>query len=238
MGLGADIKVALDALSGADKGDMAKCWDAIGEVIEESEIALTDFIGIVKMYKGTGINTPDTRTEAIGFRGGDTVPERPGWYVCNGQSGTPDLRNRFIRCESVTGNTGGSDNAIVVEHGHTAGNQSASHYHYHDHGSFNSGYSNPSHGHTFRWYQFGPEYAGGYMTSNNANLLYKNIYNKSAASAVVASGLNHRHSVDVPAKNSNNQNASHTHTVNNSGSSGTGANKPAYYSLIFIIRIS
>jgi len=34
MGLGADIKTALDALSEADKGDAAKCWDAIGEVIE------------------------------------------------------------------------------------------------------------------------------------------------------------------------------------------------------------
>lgn len=46
-----------------------------------------------------------------------------GWYLCNGSNSTPDLRNRFIvgagSTYSVDG-TGGSADAIVVSHTHTA----------------------------------------------------------------------------------------------------------------------
>lgn len=46
-----------------------------------------------------------------------------GWYLCNGSNGTPDLRDRFIvgagSSYAVNG-TGGSANAIVVSHTHTA----------------------------------------------------------------------------------------------------------------------
>jgi hypothetical protein len=60
-----------------------------------------------------------------------TIPS--GWALCNGSSGTPDLRNRFIVGASVDsggqsvttitgGNTktGGTKDAIVVSHTHTA----------------------------------------------------------------------------------------------------------------------
>lgn len=56
-----------------------------------------------------------------------------GWYLCNGANGTPDLRDKFIiganadsggaAKTNVTGSytqTGGSKNAIVVSHNHTA----------------------------------------------------------------------------------------------------------------------
>ena len=50
-----------------------------------------------------------------------TIPS--GWLLCNGSSGTPDLRNRFIigafSDDSGT-QTGGSKDAIVVSHTHTA----------------------------------------------------------------------------------------------------------------------
>lgn len=46
-----------------------------------------------------------------------------GWYLCNGSNGTPDLRNRFVvgagSTYSVAG-TGGSADAIVVSHTHSA----------------------------------------------------------------------------------------------------------------------
>ena len=46
-----------------------------------------------------------------------------GWVLCNGSNGTPDLRNRFVvgagSTYSVDG-TGGSADAIVVSHTHTA----------------------------------------------------------------------------------------------------------------------
>jgi len=50
-----------------------------------------------------------------------SVPQ--GWVLCDGGSGTPDLRDRFIVGAGTTytpGNTGGSSDAIVVSHTHTA----------------------------------------------------------------------------------------------------------------------
>jgi hypothetical protein len=49
-----------------------------------------------------------------------TIPS--GWLLCNGASGTPDLRNRFVVGATSTyavGATGGSADAIVVSHTHT-----------------------------------------------------------------------------------------------------------------------
>jgi len=46
-----------------------------------------------------------------------------GWVLCNGSNSTPDLRDRFVIGAGSTyavGNTGGSANAIVVSHTHTA----------------------------------------------------------------------------------------------------------------------
>lgn len=45
-----------------------------------------------------------------------------GWLLCNGSSGTPDLRNRFVVGAGSTyavAATGGSADAIVVSHTHT-----------------------------------------------------------------------------------------------------------------------
>jgi microcystin-dependent protein len=46
-----------------------------------------------------------------------------GWSLCNGSNGTPDLRDRFVLAAGSTyavGATGGSADAIVVSHTHTA----------------------------------------------------------------------------------------------------------------------
>jgi hypothetical protein len=46
-----------------------------------------------------------------------------GWLLCDGSNSTPDLRNRFVVGATSTyavGATGGSANAIVVSHTHTA----------------------------------------------------------------------------------------------------------------------
>jgi microcystin-dependent protein len=58
-----------------------------------------------------------------------------GWLLCNGSSGTPDLRNRFVVGAGSTyavGATGGSADAIVVSHTHSA----------------SSSVSDPGHNHT------------------------------------------------------------------------------------------
>ena len=82
-----------------------------------------------------------------------TIPS--GWLLCNGASGTPDLRNRFIigafsdttgvAYTTVTGantQTGGTKDAIVVSHTHTAT------------------VTDPGHAHTFTVYQTTSEGSG------------------------------------------------------------------------------
>jgi hypothetical protein len=59
-----------------------------------------------------------------------------GWLLCNGSSGTPDLRDRFVIGSGTNypvASTGGSANAITVSHTHTfsatTGNQNQNHLH-------------------------------------------------------------------------------------------------------------
>jgi hypothetical protein len=55
-----------------------------------------------------------------------------GWLLCDGSSSTPDLRNRFVVGATSTyavGATGGSADAIVVSHTHTATVTDPGHFH-------------------------------------------------------------------------------------------------------------
>jgi hypothetical protein len=65
-----------------------------------------------------------------------------GWALCNGSSGTPDLRNRFVvgagSIYSVNG-TGGSADAIVVSHTHSATVTDSGHRHIGGFAGLNSG---------------------------------------------------------------------------------------------------
>jgi microcystin-dependent protein len=61
-----------------------------------------------------------------------------GWFLCDGNNGTPNLRDRFVigaGSSYVVGGTGGSKDAIVVAHSHTA--------------SSSSSVSDPGHDHSF-----------------------------------------------------------------------------------------
>ena len=87
-----------------------------------TQIATTAFViansvpsGLISLWSGTIASIPS------------------GWYLCNGSNGTPDLRNKFvigadadvtsIAKTSITGSatqTGGTKDAIVISHTHTA----------------------------------------------------------------------------------------------------------------------
>jgi microcystin-dependent protein len=57
-----------------------------------------------------------------------------GWLLCNGTSGTPDLRNRFIVGAGSTyavGAIGGTADAVVVSHSHSASTSSSDSGHTH-----------------------------------------------------------------------------------------------------------
>ncbi|KKK93564.1 hypothetical protein LCGC14_2691620, partial [marine sediment metagenome] len=42
----------------------------------------------------------------------------PGWYKCDGNNGTVNLVDKFVRGGTTSGASGGSDDAIVVQHNH------------------------------------------------------------------------------------------------------------------------
>lgn len=106
---------------------------------------------------GTGINTVGTAGNVLTSTGtawastapgayvpsggiimwsGSIVSIPAGWYLCDGNNGTPNLTDRFVVGAGNTysvGGTGGSANAIVVSHTHTA----------------TSTVTDPSHSHSF-----------------------------------------------------------------------------------------
>ena len=138
-----------------------------------------------------------------------TIPS--GWYLCDGNNGTPDLTNKFIigadaddggvAKTSVTetaSQSGGSKDAIVVSHTHT----------------FSATTSTiGDHIHTIS--ASGGEYAAGQQ--NHFTTDGVSVYSRNTGAA-----------------------GSHSHTVSgtteSSGSSGTNANLPPYYALAFIMK--
>lgn len=79
---------------------------------------------------GTNINVvyayptvPSIPTGVIVMWSGSIASIPSGWYLCDGTNGTPNLQDRFIVGAGSTysvAQTGGSANAIVVAHSHTA----------------------------------------------------------------------------------------------------------------------
>jgi hypothetical protein len=92
-------------LSSASTGVTASATD------DSTKLATTAFVrdiiptGVIVMWSGSIASIPS------------------GWLICDGSNSTPDLRNRFIvgagSTYSVAG-TGGTADAIVVSHTHTA----------------------------------------------------------------------------------------------------------------------
>jgi hypothetical protein len=134
-----------------------------------------------------------------------TIPS--GWVLCNGSSGTPDLRDRFIIGASqddagaaktnVTGSltqSGGSKDAIVVSHTHTATVTDPGHFHNYDKFTGQTGGGG------------GVNIAGGDGTPAYT----------STASQTKTTGISVSNST--------------------TGSSGTNANLPPYYALAFIMK--
>jgi microcystin-dependent protein len=91
---------------------------------------------ITVIYDGTQfqlLNPANTIPSGVITMWSGTIATIPnGWLLCNGSSGTPDLRNRFVvgafqdtagvAYTTITGadtQTGGSKDAIVVSHTHT-----------------------------------------------------------------------------------------------------------------------
>jgi len=85
-----------------------------------SLISLDNLYGILQTAPAVTNTVP---SGLIAIWSGSTGSIPSGWLLCNGSNGTPDLRNSFILGAGNTyavGATGGSTDAIVVSHTHTA----------------------------------------------------------------------------------------------------------------------
>lgn len=85
--------------------------------------------GIIGTQSAVGTTIP---TGMISLWYGATGSVPVGWYLCDGTNGTPDLRDRFIvgaGSSYAVNATGGSKDAIVVSHTHTASVTDPGHNH-------------------------------------------------------------------------------------------------------------
>jgi hypothetical protein len=130
-----------------------------------------------------------------------------GWLLCNGSSGTPDLRNRFVVGAGSTyavGATGGSANAIVVSHNHTA----------------SSSVSDPGHTHANRMKMTVGGGSFGAVQPAGDPGVYDSFGTTGGRLEI----------------QSNTTGISVSTSVGTTGSSGTNANLPPYYALCYIMK--
>jgi microcystin-dependent protein len=187
---------------------------------------------------------------------GDAAP--PGWAFCNGQNGTPDLRNRFILGATtppgVVGKARGSQGGVesvkltsaqsgVPSHGHTTQNADAAHGHtvqqrtlMHTHGENGAG----GHNHTLS--------GDDTVIRKGDGAFFRRITGGASGVFDATGGVgDHSHVIhnawDVPwgwTLPIDSANAPHNHGVtNNTPADATQAhdNMPPYYALVYIIKL-
>ena len=174
-----------------------------------------------------------------------------GWYLCDGNNGTPNLTDRFVVGAGSAygvGATGGSKDATLVSHSHTINN--------HVHGfSANTGGQSTTHNHGFsgsgsQSHTHGFTGVGG--NDHNQNVRHTTVMrNRSNPTVYTAAGntgvQNSTVTINISGNTGNNS-SDHHHFVsgtsgdpsdrgtNTQGSSATNANLPPYYALCYIMK--
>jgi hypothetical protein len=136
----------------------------------------------------------------------ETIPG--GWILCDGNNGTPDMRNRFVvgasddsggvAMTNITGTltkTGGNKDSVVPSHNHT-GTVDSSGDHFHRYLIYDSAIGHID---------------APYLSNENDGVLH--------GDTTSTAGLHN-----------------HTFTTNSTGTDGTNANLPPYYALAYIMK--
>ena len=93
-------------------------------VLQNADAVLIQTLdNIYPILQNAPVSSPAVPTGCILLWSGSTGSIPATWYLCDGTNGTPDLRDRFIVGAGNTyavNATGGSADAIVVTHNHTA----------------------------------------------------------------------------------------------------------------------
>jgi len=138
-----------------------------------------------------------------------------GWLLCNGTSGTPDLRDKFVVGAGSTyavAATGGSANATLVSHSHTITITDPGHDH-------TANVTDPGHTHNL---------PGG--TSSGGT-----IQTQLGVNSTASNGVSSSNTTGITVDNVSNTNGI-TASSNTQGSSATNANIPPYYALCYIMK--
>ena len=191
-----------------------------------------------------------------------TIPS--GWALCNGSSGTPDLRNRFVVGAGSTysvGDTGGAntvtlDATMIPSHTHTVtttGSTSSENAHSHTFSGTTSGQS-ATHSHTATVSDPGHDHtsftngapngagAGAALTSSSWGNTPGHAVQSNTTGITVSNGnasADHNHTQSGTTSTQ----AAHTHTLtlsSTAASTGGGLsheNRPPYYALAYIMRL-
>ena len=198
---------------------------AVNEVKSDLELHKADNIhvpkGLISMWYGLLTNIPD------------------GWTLCDGQNGTPDLRDRFIvgaGNEYEIGDIGGEKEVTLTEeqipnHSHGSGTLSTSSAGSHSHGSGTlSTNSTGSHTHT---YYMRPTSSFVKVSSGDG----ANVRPNSNTSTDTSSAGSHSHSISGSTSSSGSHNHSISGSTANTGGDEAHENRPPYFALAFIMKL-
>jgi len=166
---------------------------------------------------------------------GNTAPS--GWALCDGQSGRPDLRDKFV---IGSGNsyalnaTGGSKDATLVSHSHTVDNHTHSFSSSHTH-SFSGSTNNPgNHAHSHSRLNPNTDDTYNGVPIGNSGDAGSNFGTYTTGNA---GSHTHSFSGNTGAGTASGTTGGSTPGTNSQGSSATNANLPPYYALAFIIKL-
>ena len=140
---GTKLNTDLDSIDGLLGGDTAIAPNLtalkIGGTVVTATAAELNYVDGVTSAIQTQIDAVVASTGAVVPTGGiiiwsgSAAAIPASWLLCNGTSGTPDLRDRFVVGAGSTyavGATGGSADAVVVSHTHTGStNTTGAHTH-------------------------------------------------------------------------------------------------------------
>ncbi len=219
-----------------------------GETITELKLdQLTQNVEYVKAYS--------VPSGGIIMWAGTEAQIPSGWYLCNGNNGTPNLVNRFIICagDSYTPPTWDDVNKVVTSPGQTGGvnthtHDLQNHIHVVNAVNIDHTHSMQSHTHAHSHTHLVSGYTGYY------NLTTDNVADGSGDDVASDDNVNHRHSVSITSQGPSvastdgpsvastgamSANASHGH--GNTGtpsvnSTGSGSNVPVFYALCYIMK--
>lgn len=146
-----------------------------------------------------------------------------GWFLCNGTNGTPNLQDRFVIGAGgayAVGATGGSKDATLAAHSHTAtlsGSTAAA-------GGHSHGLSDPGHSHGLpNDRPYGGYGAGGTIELHDSPPTTGSTSAATTGITIAAAG-DHAHSLTASG------------STDSTGVSATNANLPPYYAMCFIMK--